>query len=72
MTPYETLGVDRNCSQEDIKRSYRKLSMKFHPDKNPGDETATAKFQEITEHIVKLRTPKKEGMIAQVQECHQV
>lgn len=59
MTPYETLGVDRNCSQEDIKRSYRKLSMKFHPDKNPGDETATAKFQEITQAYSQIENPEK-------------
>ncbi|MHA2082302.1 MAG: DnaJ domain-containing protein [Candidatus Thorarchaeota archaeon] len=59
MTPYEILGVDKDCSQEDIKRSYRKLSMKFHPDKNPGDQTATAKFQEITQAYSQIENPDK-------------
>ena len=64
MDPYSILGISHDCSQDDIKRSYRKLSMKFHPDKNPGDETATAKFQD-SKHTVRLRIRKKGGnMIA--------
>ncbi len=59
MSPYDVLRVNRNCSQEDIKKSYRKLSMKFHPDKNRGDETATAKFQEITQAYSEIETPEK-------------
>ena len=59
MTPYEILGVDRNSTQEDIKKSYRKLSMRFHPDKNPSDESATAKFQEITRAYSEIETPEK-------------
>lgn len=43
---YEVLGVDKNASQEDIKRAYRKLAVKYHPDKEDGDE---AKFKEISE-----------------------
>lgn len=46
---YEVLGLERNASQADIKRSYRKLAMKFHPDQNQGDETAEAKFKEAAE-----------------------
>ena len=59
MTPYDILGVDNNCSHEEIKKSYRRLSMKFHPDKNPGDENATAKFQEITHAYSQIESPEK-------------
>ena len=37
---YEIIGVDKNASENDIKKSYRKIAMKYHPDKNPGDEEA--------------------------------
>ena len=46
---YEILGVERSVSAEDLKRSYRKLAVKFHPDKNPDDHTAEEKFKEISE-----------------------
>jgi curved DNA-binding protein len=46
---YKILGVDRNASEKEIKRAYRKLAREFHPDVNPGDESAEEKFKEINE-----------------------
>lgn len=45
---YNILGVDKNASKEDIKKAYRKLAMKYHPDKNPGDKESEEKFKELT------------------------
>ena len=46
---YEVLGVGKNASSDDIKRSYRRMAMKYHPDKNPGDKEAETKFKECAE-----------------------
>ncbi|MBE6983404.1 MAG: molecular chaperone DnaJ [Ruminococcaceae bacterium] len=46
---YEVLGVDKNAGTDDIKRAYRKLAGKYHPDRNPGDKSAEEKFKEIGE-----------------------
>jgi curved DNA-binding protein len=47
--PYEVLGVARSASEDDIKKSYRKLARQFHPDRNPGDKQAETKFKEVQE-----------------------
>jgi molecular chaperone DnaJ len=54
---YDCLGVDRDCSQADIKTAYRRLARKFHPDVNPGDNTAAQKFKEIKEAYDALKNP---------------
>jgi len=58
---YEVLGLDRNASEEDIKKAYRKLAKKYHPDLNPGDKAAEAKFKEINEAYEVLSDPKKKA-----------
>ena len=46
---YELLEVAKSASGEEIKKSYRRLAMKYHPDRNPGDKEAESKFKEINE-----------------------
>lgn len=57
--PYEILGVAREAGAEDIKSCYRKLAMKYHPDRNPGDREAEERFKEISEAYDILADPEK-------------
>lgn len=56
---YKTLGVDRNASQDEIKKAFRQLALKYHPDRNPSDKAAEEKFKEINEAYTCLSDPEK-------------
>ena len=56
---YKLLGVERTANQGQIKHAYRKLAMKYHPDKNPGDEEAAEKFKELSTAYAVLSDPNK-------------
>ncbi len=62
---YEVLGVPRASDEKEIKKAYRKLARKYHPDVNPGDRDAERKFKEIGEAYDVLSDPKKRGMYDQ-------
>jgi molecular chaperone DnaJ len=55
---YEVLGIDRNADEAEIKRAFRALAMKVHPDKNPGDREAEDRFKEANEAYIVLSDPK--------------
>src|SRR3954451_1729727 len=57
--PYKILGVDKKASQDDIKKAYRKLARKYHPDRNPDDEKAEERFKEVQAAYDVLGDPEK-------------
>lgn len=67
---YKILGVERKASKDEIKRAYRKLALKHHPDRNPGDATAEDKFKEINEAYQVLSDPEKRSRYDQLGESY--
>ncbi|MBE6447285.1 MAG: molecular chaperone DnaJ [Alphaproteobacteria bacterium] len=61
MDYYQTLGVTKSSSDDEIKKAYRKLAMKYHPDRNKGDKEAEAKFKDINEAYETLKDPQKKA-----------
>jgi len=59
---YEVLGVSREATDNELKSSYRKLALKYHPDRNPGDKVAEEKFKEAAEAYAVLCDPEKRGL----------
>ena len=56
---YEILGINKNASADEIKKSYRKLAMQYHPDRNPGNKKAEANFKEASEAYETLKDEQK-------------
>ena len=57
--PYKVLGVSPNATDEEIKKAYRKLAMQYHPDRNPGDQEAAKKMQQINDAYDRIKNPEK-------------
>ena len=58
---YEVIGVPKTASEDEIKKAYRKLAKKYHPDLNPNDKEAEAKFKEVNEAYEVLSDPEKKA-----------
>jgi molecular chaperone DnaJ len=57
--PYKILGISRDASDEEIKRAYRQLAKKYHPDRNPGDAEAARKMQQVNAAYEQIKNPEK-------------
>ncbi len=66
---YEVLGLQKGASDDEIKKAFRKMAMKYHPDKNPGDKEAEEKFKEINEAYAVLSDPDKKRQVRQIRSC---
>ena len=66
---YETLGIKKDASAEEIKRAYRQLAKKYHPDLNKDDENAAQKFKEVNEAYQVLSDDKKRAQYDQFGSC---
>jgi hypothetical protein len=64
--PYTVLGVSHNATAEEIEKAYRKLAMKNHPDRNPGDKAAEEKLKQVNVAYDQLGRPKKDGTVKQM------
>ncbi|MCP4369483.1 MAG: DnaJ domain-containing protein, partial [Deltaproteobacteria bacterium] len=62
---YEVLGLSRNASEDEVKASYRKLALKYHPDRNPGNKEAEENFKEAAEAYEVLHDPQKKNIYDQ-------
>ena len=58
---YEVLGISKNANESEIKKAYRKLALKYHPDKNPGNVQAEKKFKEVNEAYDCLKDEQKKA-----------
>ncbi len=67
---YKVLGVERNATEDEIKRSYRKLALEYHPDRKPGDNAAEEKFKGINEAYQVLSDPEKRNRYDQLGESY--
>jgi len=67
---YQVLGVDRKANEDEIKRAYRKLALKYHPDRNPGDKSAEETFKKINEAYQVLSDPEKRARYDQLGESY--
>ena len=66
---YEVLGTEKGASADDIKRAYRRMAMKYHPDRNKGSDAAAARFKEISEAYAVLNDPEKRKKYDQLREA---